>query len=85
MIVWEGLPILCIDKDSEVRLGKKTKINNASYRHRKWGVQHELRMTNATPTLRTIWGPLGQTKEFSSGKNENINKVSQRHFLKILL
>lgn len=45
----------------------------------------ELRMTNATPTLRTIWGPLGRTKEFSSGKNENINKVSQRHFFKILL
>lgn len=42
----------------------------------------ELRITNATPALRTIWGPLGWTKEFSSGKNENINKVSQRHFLK---
>lgn len=31
-----GATILCIDKDSEVRLGKKTKINNVSYRHRKW-------------------------------------------------
>ena len=40
MIIWEGLPILCIDEDSEVILGKKTKINNVSYRHRKWGVQH---------------------------------------------